>query len=135
MAGAPIGNTNALKMKTPEQKERAYQAYCDHISNGFSKATFVYKSDDFSVSYKTLDKYIEENPIEFPPIHIEFALIESQYYWEKIVKGSAEGTNKDANTASLQMIMRNKFGWDKINQSNDKNEPGFRKATQQIEEE
>lgn len=33
--------------------------------------------------------------------------------WFTNVSESALGTNKDANTASLQMIMRNMFGWDK----------------------
>ena len=33
--------------------------------------------------------------------------------WEAIAEASATGENEKANTASLQMVMRNKFGWDK----------------------
>ena len=33
--------------------------------------------------------------------------------WEKVVQESANGKNRKANTASLQMWMRNRFKWDR----------------------
>jgi hypothetical protein len=60
-----------------------------------------------------MNRYIEENPQEFPPIQREISESKGQKYWEQVVMDSACGINKDANTASLQMLMRNKYSWDK----------------------
>jgi len=114
MAGAPLGSKNAEKLKTDELKAEAYQQYCAHLAKGKNKRTWRFRHPTgISVTWETMEKYIKEDPIKFDPIHKEIAYIDGYAVWEEICDGSAIGTNRNANTASLQMVMRNKFGWDK----------------------
>ena len=62
--------------------------------------------------------YIKNNPIEFDSVSKQIAHIKGFNVWEDVAEKSAKGKNK-ANTASLQMVMRNKFGWDKEDKSKD----------------
>ncbi len=57
--------------------------------------------------------YNENNPEEFPSIKRFIAETKGKKYYEGVCRASANGDNQKANTASLQMIMRNKYGWDK----------------------
>lgn len=110
-AGAPLGNQNRVALKTNELRHEAYKQYCEHIAQGKSKRSWVFKHPEFTCCSKTFDKYLQDE-IEFPTIHMEVAEAEGYGYWEDIVSDSAVGKNKEANTASLQMLMRNKFQWD-----------------------
>ena len=56
------------------------------------------------------------HPEEFDPALREIAHAESYKVWEKIVSDSATGNNPQANPASINMVMRNKFGWDRRDQ-------------------
>lgn len=112
MAGAPKGNKNAIKLKTPELKAEAYRQYCAHLAKGKSKKSWYFEHPDLQLTFETMDKYIAENPIDFRPITRQIAEIKGFAYWEEIVEQSARGENQ-ANTASLQMLMRNKYKWDK----------------------
>lgn len=107
------GNKNALKLTTLELKQKAYKAYCDHLARGKSKRSFYFIDETLSLTWETMEKYIENDPSVFDPIKMKMAESQSFSYWEDVVHASAEGTNPNANTASLQMLMRNKFGWDK----------------------
>lgn len=109
------GNKNAQKMKTPEMKEMAYKSYCDHMALGKSKKSWYFEHPDLKITWQTMEKYIAEDPIVFNPIHKEIAWCKGYQVWEEIVSQSAKGLNKEANTATLQMVMRNKFDWDKEN--------------------
>ena len=113
MAGAPTGNQNAKKLTTPELKEEAYLKYCEWLARGKSWKSFTFQKDDLKVTGETVRKYLEEDPIVFAPIHRQFAWAQGYAHWEQIVEDSAVGINKEANTASLQMLMRNKYDWDK----------------------
>lgn len=106
------GNENGVKLKDPDIRQEAYRQYCAHIAKGKSKRSFVFRHPDFSCHWQTLESYIKDKT-EFDPLQMELALCDGYYRWEQVVEDSAEGHNKDANTASLQMLMRNKFGWDK----------------------
>lgn len=108
----PYGNKNALKPLTPEQRQKAYHSFCDHIGEGYSMAAWYFEDEDVKISHRTMLNYMKDE-VEFPPIHKEIAEAKSLKHWEKIVYDSARGINKEANTASLQMVMRNKFSWDK----------------------
>jgi hypothetical protein len=112
MAGAPKGNKNALKLKTPDLKAEAYKQYCAHLAKGKSKKSWYFEHPDLELTAETMDKYIAENPIDFRPITKQIAEIKGFAHWEEIVEQSARGEN-EANTASLQMLMRNKYKWDK----------------------
>jgi hypothetical protein len=111
--GAPEGNKSGIKLKDPEIRQLAYQQFCDHIAHGLSKKSWYFIHPSLSCTYETIEKYIKDE-VEFDPIHKKIAEAKGFGYWEGVVHSSATGQNKDANTASLQMVMRNKFDWDKV---------------------
>ena len=113
MAGAPKGNKNATKLKTSELKTEAYKQYCAHLAKGKSKKSWCFEHPELTLTFETMDKYIDNSVIDFPPIHKKVAETKGFAFWEQVVEDSAIGKNKDANTASLQMLMRNKYSWDK----------------------
>lgn len=110
------GNKSGIALKDKEIRKIAFKEYCDHIASGRSKKTWRFRNPlykDYHCCWRTMERYMKENPTEFQLIHREKAEIDGYYYWETVVADSAVGNNEKANTASLQMIMRNKFGWDK----------------------
>ena len=111
-SGAPTGNKNAVKLRTPELRQQAYREFCAHLANGRSPRSFTFEHPDFTITGQTVERMIRDD-VEFPPIHKEIAEAKGFGYWEGVVIDSATGKNRFANTASLQMIMRNKFGWDR----------------------
>lgn len=110
---APKGNKFATKLKEPAVRQEAYRQYCNWIANGWSKEAFVFDHPIHSVCHKTMERYIKENPTEFPIIHKEKAEAKSYEHWEKLGKQMMLGEIKGAQPAIYQMFMRNKFGWDK----------------------
>lgn len=113
MAGGKPGNKNGLKIKDQDLRQKAYKQYCEWLSQGKSGRSFTFVEGDLMCTGQTIQHYMASNPIEFPPIYKEIAESKGMAKWEQVVSDSAEGKNKDANTASLQMLMRNKYGWDK----------------------
>ena len=124
---APLGNTNNKKLKTPEIKEEAYRQYCDWIAQGKGKEGWTFQHPEISLTSKTMEKYIRESPIDFPPIHKEMAEAKSYEVWENIGKTLMLGQVKGAQPAIFQMFMRNKFGWDKETRIEHSFEPEARK--------
>ena len=110
--GGPIGNTKGLALKDPEMRQRAYKSFCEHLAQGKSIKSWWFEEGNNSCTYKTILEYIKDKE-EFPSIHKEIAECKGFNYWETIVAESAIGKNRESNTACLQMLMRNKFGWDK----------------------
>lgn len=106
------GNENAKKLKTPELCAEAYKQYCAHIANGKSKRSWCFDHPELTLTWETMEKYLEDEVV-FDPKKKKIAESKGFAKWEKVCEESADGTNRKANTASLQMIMRNKFGWDK----------------------
>jgi hypothetical protein len=129
---APLGNQNAKKLKTAELKSEAYKQYCAHIAEGYNKDSFWFEHPDLSITWETMEVYIKDSPVDFPPIHKKMAHCKSYKKWEKVVMDSATGHNKDANTASLQMIMRHKFGWDKKEDNHEKVSEGTLEAHEKL---
>ena len=110
------GNQYAKKLTSHELRVEAYKQYCAHLAKGKSKRSWTFIHEDCSLRSETMEKYIKENPLEFDPEKITLAMSQGFARWEQVVEDSAEGSNKDANTASLQMLMRNKYKWDKNDQ-------------------
>jgi hypothetical protein len=108
----PPGNQYGLKLKDPDIRQQAYSQYCDHLAKGKSKRSWCFEHPELTCTWETMEKYLD-NEAEFDPIHKKISETKGYAKWEGVVEDSAVGTNKDANTASLQMLMRNKFGWDK----------------------
>jgi hypothetical protein len=115
--GAPIGNKNGVKLKDPEVRQNAYKSYCEHLAKGKSKRSWCFEHPQLTCTWQTIEEYIKDE-VEFNPIHIQTALSKGYAKWEQIVEDGAEGTNPDVNPACLQMVMRNKFGWDKQREGN-----------------
>jgi hypothetical protein len=125
MCAAPQENENGTKLKAPDIRQEAYRQYCSHLAKGKSKKSFVFRHPEYSCHWQTIESYIQDK-IEFDPIHKELAICEGYAKWEQIVEDSATGANKDANTASLQMLMRNKYDWDKAEKDENKYGPSER---------
>lgn len=110
---APKGNQYGVKLKNPTIRQQAYASYCQHIANGKSKRSWYFEHPEgYSCTWETMESYLQ-NAGEFDPIHKKIAECKGFAKWEQITEDSATGLNQTANTASLQMVMRNKFGWDK----------------------
>ena len=133
MKGPPKGNQNAAKLKTPEIKTLAYQQYCDHIAQGIPKEAWCFEHPDLTITWETMENYMEREPLVFPPIQKKIAEAKSYRSWFKVVADSATGDNEKANTASLQMIMRNKFRWDKQETSSNYAQTDVRKFLENLE--
>lgn len=112
LSKAKLGNKYRMALKDPDIRQKAYEQYCAHLAKGLSKKTWVFKHPEFTCTAETFDKYLKDTE-EFDPIHKKVALAQGNAIWEKHVIDSALGDNEKANTASLQMFMRNTYGWDK----------------------
>jgi len=110
-------NTYAKKLTTDELKKEAFDSYLAHIAKGKSKKSWWFDHEDITITWQTMETYIKNEPQVFNSLKIERAKSAGYNIWEQVAEDSAKGINKDANTASLQMVMRNKFGWDKEDQS------------------
>lgn len=111
--GAPKGNKLGTKLKDKDVRQEAYKQYCNHIASGECKESFVFEHPTLTVTYKTMERYIRENPIEFPPDKKEAAEAASYRRWTKDGHNMMMGKVKGCQPAIYQMFMRNKFGWDK----------------------
>lgn len=112
-AGAPKGNKNGVKLKEPEVRKEAYRQYCEYISNGGTKEAWTFEHPKLTCTHKTMEKYIRDNPIEFPPLHKEMAESKSYEHWLGLGKRMMLGQIEKCQPAIFQMFMRNKFDWDK----------------------
>ena len=111
-----------FKLSTDELKQQAYEQYCEHIANGYPQDSWYFEHPDLSLCAETLESYFKREPEKcapggiFDPVKKKIARSKNMRHWFEVLSGSAKGTNKDASTASLQMIMRNIHKWDKYNQ-------------------
>lgn len=96
----------------PHRCLEAFEEYCKHMEAGYKRQAFFFSTDDFIISYKTLDNYMKDMPDIFPLEEFERSQAAGQLTWEKIAEDCALA-KKPHNTATLQMVMRNKCGWDK----------------------
>lgn len=117
---AKAGNKHGIKLKNPSIRQEAYLQYCEWIAKGKPRKAWCFEHPEYSCTWKTLEKYIEQNPDEFLPIKKELAHCKGYAAWFEKGERMAEGQKKDGNPAIYQMIMRNMYDWDK--QTNDKHE-------------
>jgi|ERR1700759_622974 len=107
------GNTNRTALKEPEIRQQAYDEYCKWLEKGKSSRSFTFEHELYTCTGQTLEAYIKNNPTEFPAIKREIAMNKGLNRWESVVEDAADGKNKEASIPGLQMLMRNKYGWDK----------------------
>lgn len=105
-------------------EQEAYQSFCFHLADGGRKDTWHFEHEKLSLTFETMEKYIEENPSIFPAIKKKIAEAKGHRKWEKTVEEHALGRNECV-TPALQMVMRNKFGWDKPDKSPTEAPPQF----------
>ena len=112
-SGAQPRNNNGTKLKDSGVRQEAYKQYCEYLSSGRSKEGWVFEHPEFTCTHKTMEKYIIENPLEFPPLHKQIAESKSYKAWELRGTDMLDGKQEKCQPAIYQMFMRNKFGWDK----------------------
>lgn len=107
-------NTWGRGIKSVEERQQAYADYCAHISKGRFKYSWRYSNPDTGShwTYETIERWLRETD-EFEPSQMKLAEASGFEYYENILLDSASGKNTKANVATLQMLMRNKFGWDR----------------------
>lgn len=118
MSEAKQGNQHALKLKTEEAQHVAYNVYCQWIASGRSKQGFVldYEDEDGNkkfVTWQTLEIYIKDRRFDLDPSHKERAENLAFQVWEALGIEMMKGMVEKCQPAIFQMMMRNKFGWDK----------------------
>jgi len=110
---APKGNQYGLALPDPAVRQLAYKSYCDHLALGKSRKSWYYEDKKYSCTWETFETYLK-NEDEFPPIKRKISETKGFQKWEQITENAATGSDGGvSNTASLQMVMRNKYGWDK----------------------
>ena len=110
---APKGNQNAVKLRDPEIRQEAYNQYCDHLSKGKSKKSWVFEHPSLRCTSELIEKIIK-NEEEFDPLTKQIAEAKGYAYWEqKVIEHVLGLGDNKTNTAALNMWMRNRFGWDK----------------------
>lgn len=116
-----LGNQNRVSIKDPEARQRAYKAYCDWLEKGKTKKSFTYEEGDLMCVWQTIENWMKHDNYksEFDPIKKEIAYAKGCSKWEGIVDETGEGKNTRASIPTLNMIMRNKFKWDTLEQIND----------------
>lgn len=115
--GYNYGNNYGLAIKDPETRQEAYRAYCKHIAEGYPREAFSFKHSKEPCCWKTIDRYIKDNPNEFPPLLMEEAKAERYKHWFSEGKALMRGIYKHGSPVVWQTIMRNIFkdvGWDQF---------------------
>lgn len=117
------GNKSGVKLKDPDVRQEAYRQYCEWIASGYPKEAFFFDHPTQYACSDTIERYIEENPSEFPPHLLRAAMSKRYKYWFDKGKNLVDGRMEDIpreNRGSpspqvWQTIMRNMFkniGWD-----------------------
>lgn len=109
------GNQAAKKIKSNDLLLEAYRQYCEYIAAGKSKRGWRFEHPDLTITYRTMETYMQENPSVLDPIHIQVAETKGYDHWESLGKDMMTGKVKGAQPAIYQMFMRNKYDWDKEN--------------------
>ena len=112
------GNQNrvAIRKDEPEIRQEAFKQYCDHLASGQPKQSFFFEHPTHSICWKTMEKYIDDNPSEFPTLLIEGAKSKRYQHWLKEGETIMKGGYKNGSPVVWQTFMRNIFkdiGWDR----------------------
>jgi len=112
------GNTSSNKYEKYKDTgllQDAYEHFCKHLSEGYIRESWYYEDEEnnFCLSYQTLMKYIKEHQSDFPAYKEQIAYSKGYKKWEKIATQGVGDDKIVKNPACLQMILRNKYGWDK----------------------
>lgn len=106
-------NLKSKRFTTSEDRQEAYLALCEHIRKGQPVDSFHFAKDGKKLSGPRILDWVDERPHEFEYELFQANFAEGYAHWLNIVDSSALGKNQYANTASIQMRMRNTYGWEK----------------------
>lgn len=98
------GNDYNLKFRTKSARRDLCKKICAHLENGFNQKSFPY------ASWKTVKRYIENYPEDFPPDRIARAERIGRFKWEKIGHDLVSGKIR-GNSTIWAFNMMNKYGW------------------------
>lgn len=102
-------------LENNELRERAFQAFCKHISLGNPNDSFFYREGKIGITYQAIEEEMQSFPELFPGFYYEQAKAKRMQYWFDIGKDLVNG--KIRGTISVwSSIMKNLFrseGWDK----------------------
>lgn len=102
---APEDNINAMKYKTPEERQALCAAYAAHVESGLSDECFPECDMD------TLHRYEADFPVDFPTDMLQAARRKRQLFWEKAGRDGTMGQIEGFNASSWKFNMSNRFGW------------------------
>ena len=103
-----------LKFGTPEKRRAMWDAFCQHVSDGYSIKSFPLCDEDTCYSYAK--RFPEDCPYE----EFEDAKRKSLLFWEKIGIAGTTGKLDGFNASSWIFNMKNRAGWvDKLETVNE----------------
>lgn len=111
-----LGNKHGVKLKDSDVRQEAFRQYCEHLASGYPKEAFFFDHPIHSVCWKTMERYISENPSEFPSILMERAKAARYKHWLGEGLTLMKGGYKGGSPVVWQTCMRNIFkdiGWDR----------------------
>lgn len=106
-------------LKSPEVRKKVFKSFCEWMSEGKMKKSFYYDDGVTKISWQAMKRYIKLYPHDMPAVDLEIAIAQGVGYWEEEVGKAALGQNRKANFSCLQMILRNKCGWDRSDRNPD----------------
>jgi len=129
--GAHPGNDYAAVLKDPEMRQRAFRSFCQHIADGYPIKAWSYREGNDGCIWRTMLKFIEQNPNDFHLFLKDEAHCLSYKKWfdkgVKLTDGLVKG-NPSPQTYAL--MMRNMFKWDHDQKPETNSTAGLRELIQ-----
>lgn len=101
-----VGGAEALLWPTPEDRQRAFGALCDHVAAGYSVASFP------GADAGTLHYYTRQYPEDFPAWELQAAIRRGLLEWERIGKAGSQGELAKFNATAWVFNMKNRVAGD-----------------------
>ncbi len=102
---APRGNSYAMKWPTSSERKKLFRSFCKHLAEGFSIDSFPL------ADRKTIRRYAQEFPEDFPPEKLDEAARKGLLVWERMGKRGANGELSGFNATAWIFNMKNRAGW------------------------
>lgn len=103
--GAPEGNTNAMKYKTPEERRALCEKFCSYLKAGKPKNYFP------DCDFDTIQRYMKDFPIDFPTEQIEAAEREGKQKLIEVGYAGMLGKVPGFREKTWQFIVQNMTDW------------------------
>lgn len=117
------GKKNACKftkLKELGLLEEAYKSYCEHVAAGNSSWSWYFEHPKIKVAHESFESYFEKFPEEFEEVERKIAWSKGFRQWEQKLYKDAYTPSKETNPAIMQIIFRNRYGWDTKTENNAK---------------